>query len=244
MLILWAVIVIAAVVALAVIGLWQPVRVTVEWTQQRGDTDAVLKISTLFGLIRYERTLVAVDTPQTDDGPAVRFRHRRPAVDGGSHESTFLTRGEVEHIVRNWHRWSRVLQSILRQVTYVLHQTHVEELTWRMRIGAGDAPATGVACGAAWAAAGTLVGWFSAHVRMQTRADLRIEPDFQNRDFASHLRCILWVRAGYAIVGGIGVVRAWRRRRAHGTPHSGPDEDGHGEHSRDGRRQHHHRRSG
>ncbi|MCL6597997.1 MAG: DUF2953 domain-containing protein [Alicyclobacillus macrosporangiidus] len=241
MLILWAVIAIAAVGALVALGLWQPIRITVEWTQQQSNTDAWLSVRTLFGLIRFERKLTAIDTPLTEDGPALRFRHQRPAVDGGGHESTVLTRGEVMHVFRHWDRWSRVLRAILRENRFVLRRTHVEELSWRMRIGTGDAPGTGMACGAAWALAGTLIGWLASHTRMAAPGDVRIDPDFERESFQSQFRCIVWVRAGYAILGGIGVARAWRRRQTHGTPNSRSHEDGHGEHSRDGRRQHHHR---
>lgn len=241
MLISWAVIAIAAVGALVALGLWQPIRITVEWTQQQSDTDGRLSVRTLFGLVRLERKLTAIDTFLTEDGPALRFRHQPAAGDGGGNQSTVLTPGEVMHVFRNWDRWSRFVRAVLRDIRWVLHRMHVEELSWRMRIGTGDAPATGMACGAAWALAGTLVGWLASHTRMAAPGDVRIDPDFERKSFQSRFRCIVWVRAGYAILGGIGVARAWRRRQTHGTPHSRSHEDGHGEHSRDGRRQHHHR---
>ncbi|MCL6592567.1 MAG: DUF2953 domain-containing protein [Alicyclobacillus sp.] len=206
------------VVMACLICLWLPVRVTLRWSQQQRDTEARISVRYLFGLVHVEKQLWQLDSVLTREGPALHAVHSPPKKRGRTKaERTWLTSDEVFHILREWPVWSRVFSGIWRSIRHTLRRTHVEQLHWQTTIGTGDAASTGMACGAVWAAMGSVFGRLSHLTQCHSIPRMRVQPDFQTPQFRTELECIAWIRAGHAILGAVGVVRAWRRRKVWST---------------------------
>ncbi|MEW6309257.1 MAG: DUF2953 domain-containing protein [Bacillota bacterium] len=115
----------------------------------------------------------------------------------------------------------------------------------RLRVGMGDPSCTGVVAGLAWAAGGNLVALARAWWDWpEGQPKFEVVTDFESRSFGIAVNCILTTRTVHIIHAA----RLTAKLRAKGVEHGrasdpGPDEDRHGEHQRDGRGQHHRRRS-
>jgi hypothetical protein len=226
---------------LVVLGLFfLPIRVEVNLAQDNGDTDGQMKVSTLFGIVRWHRKLVGVKLEATDEGPSLQLQQ---AGMKGS-ETSILTTEEIFKLLRNWRTWVALLRDLRNVMRKLLRHVHVEHFSADVTVGTGGAASTGIACGALWAVLARAVGSFTRVAQFQVKPELNIRPDFDNPTFRLSAHCIARVRMGYAMITALRLFGVWRRRTSDGTPNPGSHENSHGEHSRDGRREYNYRRSG
>lgn len=238
---MWWIYILAAVVLIVVVAiafLW--VRIEVAFSQANSDTDGFVQLSTLFGLVKIRKRIVSVKVTMSSDGPAVQTLHTNES----SSKTSVLTTREVLHIIHHWQQWLALIRDVWQKIRNLLSKVSIHEFHVRGRLGTGDVVLTGMAYGTLWAAVSSIVGRLTYLARWKTAPDVRIDANFQHAEFYMSVRCIANVRAGYLMVTAMRLVRVWRRRTSDGSPNPGTHEDGHGEYSRDGRRQHDYRRSG
>jgi hypothetical protein len=113
----------------------------------------------------------------------------------------------------------------------MLRHTVVRRCSVHLRVGTGDVVTCGMAYGAVWGMVSSILGWMSRLCTFHGIPDLVIVPDFEQPVFHAAAECIMEIRAGYAIIAGLGLIRALRRRMADGTPYSRLDADRHEQYS-------------
>ncbi|WP_169725451.1 DUF2953 domain-containing protein [Alicyclobacillus contaminans] len=218
------------------------VHIRFQVVQRDKHTEGFVRASALFGFIRVRRRITSVQLVYSREGPAVQANHDVPA---NAPEKTVVTAEEVWNVLTHWRHWLNVSAFTWRTLkSSLLRHVRIQEFRLEGCIGLGDAVTTGIAYGALWTAVGAALGRMTQWTRWQTRPTIKLDADFQSPRFDVEMECIATVRAGYLMLTAVRLMRVWRRRTKDGSPNPGTDEDGHGEHSRDGRRQYHHRRSG
>ncbi|CAM3788584.1 DUF2953 domain-containing protein [Alicyclobacillus pomorum] len=238
---MWWILILAAGVLTVVMAIaCLRVRMEVELSQSNSDTDGFVYISTLFGLVKVRKRIVSVKVTMSSDGPAVETLHTTQ----NRAKTSVLTTREVLHIIHHWQQWLALIRDVWQQCRSLLSKVAIHEFHVRGSVGTGDVVLTGMAYGSLWAAVSSVVGRLTYLARWKSTPDVRIDANFQQAELHMSVRCIANVRAGYLMITAMRLVRVWRRRTSDGSPNPGTHEDGHGEYSRDGRRQHDYRRSG
>ena len=102
--------------------------------------------------------------------------------------------GTMEAALRGSKMALRLLDSVLQKVELL----HLEVL-----IGTGDPFWTALGTGALWALLGPLLTGLSCDNRLQTRPEIRIQPDYGDTNVQVDLHCIFQFRLGQIIINEV-----------------------------------------
>lgn len=195
------------VVGFLVALLWSSIVVHIVISHEGVATNGQVTIRALFGLVRLKRKLHELRPKLTAEGPAVKTVHDSASAKSSS--ETTLTAAEVWGFIRNWKRYTKVLQSSWRPLRRTLHKVRMTKVDVEVNLGTGDAVSTGCVFGAAWSALGMAVGELSNLTQLVVHPQLRVNPDFYNERFEVGVDCIGRIKVGDAIIGVIRMLLAW-----------------------------------
>ena len=204
---------------------WLPLHVEFEFRRIKSDDHALLEVKYLFGLIRWRRQLLEVESKPTDEGPALSVQHVNVEGEAGVHseqsssgsaKSAPVSEAQVSTLdlwvfLRRWRTWKWAYEQSKPAMLRFLRRLVFRQLSIDWTIGTSDVVTTGVAYGSAWATTMSLLGPLSGVAHFDQSPRVNITADFQRPRFEGATTCILEVRLGYAILAGLRLLRVWRR---------------------------------
>ncbi|MCL6548737.1 MAG: DUF2953 domain-containing protein [Alicyclobacillus sp.] len=198
---------------------WLPVEIRVRLERAGGGEAGEVEVRYLFGAIRWKKRLPEIlqrkpAGPEEDTGP-----HSAHKAKSRIWESVDVLR-QFRHFRRLWYE-------SLPNARWLLRRCEVHELRCRIRVGTGDVMTSGLAFGSTWAVVCGCLGPLTQLMRFRALPDVGVSCEFGRQVFDLALDCMMRVRSGYLIRAGLQLVRVWRRRTTHGTPHSRADADRH-----------------
>lgn len=102
-------------------------------------------------------------------------------------------------------------KSYRRAFSYLIRHTHVDQLRWETRVGAGDPCRTGIVAGSLWACKGTVAGYLLT--RDRTRVHYLVRPDFDRPVLSVDLRVSLRIRVFHLLAAGFLALATAARER-------------------------------
>jgi hypothetical protein len=218
-----------SIAACVFLAWWTRLVITIEYSHCREDHQLRIRCRALYGIIRWHKQIRS-----DQDGPQARAGSE--GVRGREHDELALNAGAIR-VLRLWSGLKDVSETArqLREACVTIHgllrRATFRDCEIRLCIGTGDVASSGVACGVTWAALGTFLGWLSHLSRFPHPPSIRIQPDYSQRQLSAEVRCIVEIPAGHAIVAGLRLMRAWRRRMADGTSYPRLDANRHEQYS-------------
>ncbi|MDT8901113.1 DUF2953 domain-containing protein [Anaeroselena agilis] len=130
------------------------------------------------------------------------------------------------HHPRHWHRLMkqfRYYTRIYKQLAaFVLATVTCEKLSWRTKLGTGDAALTGVTAGLAWQMKAQVYAFMQKRLKSVARPVFRVSPLYAREGVEIELECIFSIRLGNVINAittaiqqlGRGDDRQWKNTRS------------------------------
>jgi len=231
---IWGVVVLGVVLLLLSMAWFLPVTVEFQFERKNGDDEGFVLVTYLFGLIRIRHNLQAIDAHMTENGPAITVKHQAAAGSLGNGRTggrAHVTAKDAWQVLKHWRMWFAIIEQVKPVVARLFSQMHILTMRGQVVMGTGDAVTTGIACGAVWGIVEPILGKWTHVSVFESPPFIRVEPDFKRVFLSLQLHGIIKVRAGYAISGGIRILRILRigkRRASHGAPHTRSHADRHG----------------
>jgi hypothetical protein len=221
-----------AVMLSSPVGLWVDYR-------HRGKTEdsLLLKVSLLWGIGHYTVQVPVISS--SDKGVSVE-------AEAGKKKSRFRlsvpSLGQIKQSVKHTKGWLHWFYSFSRRVI------RIKQFVWHTELGLVDSARLAQITGALWAVKGTVSAGLQKLFRFAKPPVLRVRPSFNRSYFRTVFTCILEFPLGYIIIVGLFIiamvikVKLSKRGEVNvGTSNPRPDENSHGKHQRNGRRQYSHR---
>lgn len=183
-----------------------------------------IRVSYLFGLVSFRRSLHEVKPRMTDEGPAIDASMNAATSEKKTNRRIFTTE-EAWKFLKEWRMWVRQFRRAIPLLRWTLRRTIITSFRSAVKLGTGEAPATGMAVGATYSVLNILVGRLSSYCVFRAYPSLVVTPDFDAAVFDLEQQCIFKIRLGYAIWAGIRSLGIWKSTRGttHGASHSRAD---------------------
>ncbi|MFC5531697.1 DUF2953 domain-containing protein [Cohnella yongneupensis] len=216
----WLWVVIGVIAIALIVALASRIRIRVRYSRSGRLDQLVVIVQALYGLFHYQFVLPSI----VISGLNIIYRERKVGGIATIREEKKNKRKLGIGTMRRYWRSYRAIQLSTRKFTKWLRTTmkKVECTRWRLdfRVGTGDAAQTAVLTGLLWAVAGCASGVAGQFIRLATKPQSRIEPnysatefsavweaDFQIRAFAA---CWSIIRLGTRTLHYGKALRAWR----------------------------------
>lgn len=203
----------AAAAVLILIAGWllmrMKIHLTFEYLHDKDNDKLTLKMSALFGLIRYKKTMPIIKVNKEDASIDVR-QDTESKIKGQKDEKKKIT---YEDIKQSIHRIQMILHQVVRMKeigSSFLAGIRVTKLEWVTVIGIKDAAATGIAAGGVWAIKGGLMAMLYDHLRFLHKPVYEVIPSFQVPASKTHFQCIFFFRFGHLIVAAFKLLKYGR----------------------------------
>ncbi|MDC3412662.1 DUF2953 domain-containing protein [Aquibacillus sp. 3ASR75-11] len=95
-----------------------------------------------------------------------------------------------------------------------IKKIHINQFSWKSKIGTGNAGSTGMVCGGVWTMKGGITGILHSYTTVVNRPILIVTPLFQSKYAKTELTCMLSVRLGQTIYAFMYLLR---RRKQYST---------------------------
>lgn len=183
-----------------------------------GEDDTVSLEFLLLGFINYKLEVPVIIFQQKLSG--IYLKTRTELETGGEYSKELMGRqGEhtitsIKEAVELYHRWCPFMKAIREDIEYLLEHLILERFIWKLKIGTGDAAATGIITGFAWSIMGGLTSLFYKMVAPgRPKPELQVEPNFNKEIFSTAFDCIFKIRIGNIMITGIKILYKKVKRR-------------------------------
>ncbi|MEG6521062.1 DUF2953 domain-containing protein [Desulfotomaculum sp. 1211_IL3151] len=183
-----------------------------------GEDDTISLEFFLLGFINYRLEVPVVIFRQKLSG--ISLTTRTELETGGENPKELMGRhGEhtissVEEAMALYHRWWPYLKDIKKDIEHLLGHLNLERFIWKLKIGTGDAAATGIITGLAWSIMGGFTAAFYKKIALgRPKPELHVEPNFKKEVFSTSLDCIFKIRVGNIMITGIKIIYKKVKRR-------------------------------
>ncbi|ATU27750.1 MULTISPECIES: DUF2953 domain-containing protein [Bacillus amyloliquefaciens group] len=192
----------AAAVILILILAWllmrMKIHLTFEYLHDKDNDKLTFKLSALYGLVRFKKTLPVIKVNSEDASIDVK-QDTKSEMKGQKKEKKKITYEDVKQSI---HRIEMILHQVfqMRQIgASFLAGVRVTKFEWVTVIGIKDAAVTGIAAGGLWAVKGALTAMLYDHLRFIHKPVCEVIPSFQVPASKTHLQCIFFFRFGHLI---------------------------------------------
>ncbi|PLR68417.1 DUF2953 domain-containing protein [Bacillus sp. UMB0893] len=179
-----------------------------------GDDDEIkVKFKAIFGILKYtiKIPLVKVDP----NGPNILIKEEKKM--GGTSEpkeiDEKISPNDMLASIKDFKELTEHIVHLNKIVRKFLSHVQISKFKWHSQLGTGDAATTGMIIGPGWTLKGSVVGIISSYMKLKSRPNLSIEPNFYQKSSKTNLSCMLHFRIGHAIVAGIRLLKYWRGGR-------------------------------
>lgn len=242
------IIVILLVVLIVVALLFSEAEVELKYERKGVDDRVTIRMYGPFGTVFQRTEISVVELTPTLESLRLEVQMTTKEEVGDAPKVDYRIEADISESQKLL-RLARVMQGLFhdyrRVIKYALRRTKVRSLSWQTAIGTGDAAWTALVCGMLWGLKGVILGSLQSRMVMSDKnTAIAVFPSFGQRKFQTFLQCILSMRVVH-IIGASYILWQEKRKRKKGVNQFGKssnsrvNENGHGEHSGHGGRQHH-----
>lgn len=197
-------------ILLLVLIIFMKIKVYINYSHDGKDDDLSLQMKML-GFIKYtvKIPMLAID----DETPSVVYEEKRQSALG---EKDIKEKFTIHRFLDDLRHFERFLKHVVGFHTIVrkfMKKVSINSFKWETEIGTGDAALTGSASGLLWGVKGNVLGIMTNYLRLKTRPQINVVPQFQQMLLKTSFECMVSFRIGHAIFAGIKVLRHWKKGR-------------------------------
>ena len=188
-------------------------RIKVDILHNEENNHIKIKMMVLFGLISYTYKVPLIKVDEENLSLVVKSE----TLAGSSAEKTTTSEQKTRITPHDVMEKIRQAKEFLEHVVYLrgivkkfVNHITIHRLEWSSSFGLGDAAQTGMATGTLWALKGGIVGILAHYMRLKSKPVIAITPFFLENVVRTKVICIFSFRIGYAILGGLRVVKYWK----------------------------------
>jgi len=205
--------------------------VSVKLSSVGGDQNGVADVRALFGLVRWHKELLKVETAITSEGAVVQTEHRSHVKKKSVEKSATINLQVIFNVLDDWPHWVHLVSQMKRIVGSLFTHVKVSKLQVYLVVGSTDVISTGMLSGMTWAILTTVIGRLSHLCKFESLPDFKVNTNWNRPELSGGTECILHVRSGYAIIAGLRLVGVWKRRKTNGSSNSRAHANSHGKHT-------------
>lgn len=193
-----------ALLFLAVLLLLSPITIRIDFKRAHNDDRLIFTLRALYGLLRHQIDIPQIRYKGLFDG--LKLKTERVDLD----ESDLAGKNEL-HIdldtLRNIYHRAKVLLAHTNGFNLwfkqLLGYIHCTRMNWVTRIGISEAPETAIASGFVWGIKSSLLTYALNHIKLDSRPEIYVYPQYNRVQFATELLCIVRLRLGNAMIAGL-----------------------------------------
>ncbi|MGE6628889.1 DUF2953 domain-containing protein [Bacillus sp. NPDC077027] len=209
---------IAVICILLSLFLIMKVTISFEYLHANDNDKIVLKMNTLYGLIRLKKVIPMVKVNTGDQTIDIR----ETEVTGTGQEEAQLEKEtdrkkigktDIKNVFHQMERMTKEIVDLNQILRQFFIQMKVVSLHWSTIIGLHDAALTGVAAGGVWSVKGALMAFLQEHLTFKHKPMYEVIPAFQHTMSKTHFSCIAYFRIGHAMLAAIRLLVHWIKGR-------------------------------
>jgi len=184
-----------------------PVEISTKVEKHNSNVKISLVLKTLYGLFNVNTEIPAFKLDYENGKPVLKYKvevanKERSRLLAGF--SKLLTIEEGEGLYRIYKKKKDI---ILPPLKYLTKKISVRNLYLKLKMGTGDAAATGLLYGTAWIAVGNIMALTRSYVNIK-EPRIIIAPIFDSARLSLDFSCIIRIKTGHIINAGIRVIPA------------------------------------
>ncbi len=194
---------IAIFVLLAII-FWSRIKVTLNWSREQENDKLFADIRALFGLFRYRFQLPTLDFSRFHKGLIVKSETiNKNSAQADSQDQFKINFAKIVKAYRNYKLILESTKGFREWSDRFLSHIHCTSISWKTRVGVGDAAETAISAGIVWAIKTSLLGYLLKSVQLEAQPEIAVQPMYAHSHFSSALTCTLKFQLGYAVIAGL-----------------------------------------
>ncbi|MBD7935556.1 MULTISPECIES: DUF2953 domain-containing protein [Cytobacillus] len=160
-----------------------------------------------------------IDIPLMEVDPQnaeIKLKEEKTASGGETKEdSKNITAEDLLNSFKDMDELLKHVVSFYHIIRHFMSKVIVRQLRWHTVIGVGNAALTGVLTGGFWSVKGSIIGVLSHYMKLKTRPDIAISPQFQFAVAQTSFICMIQFRIGHAMLAGFKLIKFWKGGKAH-----------------------------
>lgn len=150
------------------------------------------------------------------ENAGIKLKEEKQASGGETKDDTKeITAEDLLTSFKNMDELLKHVVSLYHIIRHFMSKIIVKQLRWHTVIGVGNAALTGVLTGGFWSVKGSILGVLSHYMKLKTRPDIAISPQFQFAVAQTSFICMIQFRIGHAMLAGFKLIKFWKGGRAH-----------------------------
>ncbi|WP_284640329.1 DUF2953 domain-containing protein [Paenibacillus silviterrae] len=199
---LWLWVLLALVLLIIFIVLASSLQIRFSAARQGENDEAVVDVKGLFGLFKYRLHIPFVKFKNFSEGVEMKLETVNRS------QGSLLAEGEPNITGENIKNAFEDLKDLLRHtfqfnrwLTGMLSHVRCTDFQWTTKVGVGDAPSTAVTTGMVWGLKSSFLGFAFRYIRLETQPRLNVVPNFNQTEFTSVAKGLLYLRNWHLMVG-------------------------------------------
>lgn len=201
---LWLLLMLVLFAAAVTALLLSRIRTEIFVSRFRFNDRITVDVRALFGLFRYRIYVPLIDFNSWLEGFTIKKKADASAK--ASAEGSMKLDLTRERIMSTYERYKLLLKNVynLKEWTKAsLKRLECTYFMWNTRIGVGDAPETAIATGLVWGVKSSLLGMGFGLIRLKTRPNIQVSPQYNMQTFTTELMCKLQIRLVHVLWAGL-----------------------------------------
>ncbi|MFS1517611.1 DUF2953 domain-containing protein [Bacillus sp. SCS-151] len=210
--------IIASSVVVILCLLFMKITVRVLLLHEKDNDQIKIQLRTLFGIIRYTYNVPFIKVDKKDANLVVGQNKSSKNVGEEQTDNKDVEHISVNDVIEGIQNAKELIEHIVgfhQIIRNFFKKVHVTKFEWQTQLGARDAAMTAILSGLAWGVKGGVIGLVSNNMKLDTNPYIEIAPSYQKPSSHTKLKCMLYFRIGYAILGGIRLLKLWKGGRPH-----------------------------
>ncbi|SHJ48315.1 DUF2953 domain-containing protein [Paramaledivibacter caminithermalis] len=191
------------IIILMTLILISSVKVNIIALKENDDNKAVIKISFLYGLIRFKKELdfmgITKKNKEYDEGVDTDLELKMKNDSWTEHKGYT----DYVNIRKMIEKTIEILKTYKNIIRYLIDRINFRTLLWKTEVGFEDAALTGITSGIINIFKSNLFTMLNSSKKKPEKIHLKILPNFNKHVLKTDLNCIFTMRIGYIIIVGL-----------------------------------------
>ncbi|MBP3040386.1 DUF2953 domain-containing protein [Bacillaceae bacterium Marseille-Q3522] len=185
------------------------ITVKIDYLHRNNNNELTIFFQAWFKLISYKISIPVLAMDQ--DSPTLIMKQKTEmGKKEGEKKKKVFTAEDFWHNLRKTEKLFKHIIHLHKIIRQFLNKLKIKKLEWTSHIGVGEAAYTAILAGAIWTAKGSLLGFLSNYMRLETKPNVMIYPHFQAVVSQTSFSCMIQFRIGHAILAGLKMIFYWK----------------------------------
>jgi len=178
-------------------------QLTLEYVSNGRDDHTAVSVSILGGLLKYKKELSEIEP-------------KEPVKEQADMEKEKAEKGTFYKYFDKYTHFKTIYASIKLVGLYLRDKLYLKDFYLEISVGTGEAFFTGIAAGALWTAAGSLLSFLTNNFRTVGKSfnkHVNVKTDYTQKKFETDFHCIFITKIVYIIVVGLKFLFEYFRKK-------------------------------